>query len=172
MPCNANTLQQKRLFHVLTAFITTFASISYFAMAVGDGVSYNEITIKHTQKHFPDTVQSIFREVYWARYVDWSVTTPLLLLDLALLAGLSGANITVAIVADIIMILTGLFAALTVDESAKWGYYAIAVIAYLTIIYQLGINGRTVVQSKDSKTATFFAAIGGFTLILWTIYPM
>lgn len=156
----------------MTAFITTFAAIAYFAMAVGDGVYDNEITIKETQKHVPDTFQTIYREVYWARYVDWSVTTPLLLLDLALLAGLSGANIIVAIVADIIMILNGLFAALTSDVNAKWGYYAIAVISYLVVIYQLAINGRNVASTKDSKTATFFAAIGGFTLILWTIYPM
>lgn len=141
-------------------------------MAVGDGVSENKIIIKESQKHFPDTLQTIYRQVYWARYVDWSVTTPLLLLDLALLAGLSGANITVAVVSDIIMILTGLFAALTNDESAKWGYYAIAVIAYLVVVYQLAINGRHIAQTKDSKTATFYAAIGGFTLILWTIYPM
>ena len=141
-------------------------------MAVGDGVYLNQIIVKEPQKHVPDTEHIIYREVYWARYVDWSLTTPLLLLDLALLAGLSGANILVAVVADVIMILTGLFAALTSDVSSQWGYYTIAIIAYLTIIYQLGINGRTVVQSKDSKTATFFASLGGFTLILWTIYPM
>lgn len=141
-------------------------------MAVGDGVYYKETTIKETQKHVPDTFQTIYREVYWARYVDWSITTPLLLLDLALLAGLSGANIIVAIVADVIMILSGLFAALTTDDNAKWGYYAIAVIAYLVVIYQLAINGRNIASTKDSKTATFYAAIGGFTLILWTLYPM
>lgn len=141
-------------------------------MAVGDGVYNKEITIKETQKHVPDTFQTIYREVYWARYVDWSVTTPLLLLDLALLAGLSGANITVAVVSDIIMILTGLFAAVTSDVNSKWGYYAIGIIAYLVVIYQLAINGRNVASTKDSKTATFYAAIGGFTLILWTIYPM
>lgn len=165
-------LQQKRLFHILTAFITTFAAISYFAMAINDGVYLNKIVVKEAQKHVPDTEHIIFREVYWARYVDWSVTTPLLLLDLALLAGLSGANILVAVVADLIMILSGLFAALTSEPSSKWGYYAIAVIAYLVVVYQLAINGRHVVQSKDSKTASFFAAIGGFTLILWTVYPM
>ena len=92
--------------------------------------------------------------------------------NLALLAGLSGANILVAIVADLIMILTGLFAALTVEEGPKWGYYAMACLAYLVIIYQLAVNGRGVVQNKDKKTATFFSAIAGFTLILWTIYPM
>lgn len=141
-------------------------------MAVNDGVYLNKIVIKEAQKHVPDIERVIFREVYWARYVDWVFTTPLLLLDLSLLAGLSGANILVAVVADIIMILTGLFAALTSEPSSKWGYYAIACIAYLTVVYQLAINGRNIVQSKDSKTATFFAAIGGFTLILWTVYPM
>lgn len=71
--------------------------------------------------------------VYWARYVDWSVTTPLLLLDLALLAGLSGGHIFIAVVADIIMILTGLFAAFgSEDTPQKWGWYAIACIGMFT----------------------------------------
>lgn len=156
----------------MTAFITTFAAISYFAMAVHDGVGENKITITETNKHVPDTHTDIYREVYWARYVDWSVTTPLLLLDLALLAGLPGANILVAIVADIIMILTGLFAAFTVEEGPKWGWYAMACLAYLVVIYQLAVNGRGVVQNKDKKTAAFFSSIAGFTLIIWTVYPM
>lgn len=141
-------------------------------MAVGDGVYLNRIDITESQKHLPDTTTILYREVYWARYVDWSVTTPLLLLDLALLAGLAGGNIVVAVVADLIMILTGLFAALTNDSNHKWGYYGIACIAYLVVIYQLAINGRAVAAAKDSKTGTFFAAIGGFTLVLWTVYPM
>ena len=142
-------------------------------MAVKDGVGYNKIPIvHHSAGHIPDVTDYIYREVYWARYVDWSVTTPLLLLDLALLAGLPGANILVAVVADVIMILTGLFAAFTVPQGPKWGYYAWACIAYLVIIYQLGVNGRGVVKNKDAKTATFFSAIAGFTLILWTVYPV
>lgn len=141
-------------------------------MAVKAGTSTNVITVKHSQKHFPDTFSYVHREVYWARYVDWSVTTPLLLLDLSFLCGLSGANILVAIVADILMILTGLFAALTVPESPKWGWYAMGCLAYLVVVYQLAINGRGVVQSKDKKTATFFISIASFTLVLWTIYPV
>ena len=142
-------------------------------MAVKDGVGHNKIpSVHHTVGSFPDVTDYIYREVYWARYVDWSVTTPLLLLDLSLLAGLAGANILVAIVADVIMILTGLFAAFTVEEGPKWGWYAWACIAYLVVIYQLAVNGRGVVKNKDAKTATFFSAIAGFTLVLWTIYPV
>ena len=142
-------------------------------MASGDGIALNKIVEVHEHRHGqPDTEEIIFREVYWARYVDWSVTTPLLLLDLALLAGLSGANILVAIVADLIMILTGLFAAFGEDSSRKWGWYTFACLAYLVIVYQLAFNGRTAVAGKDNKTQAFFGAIAGFTFVLWTVYPM
>jgi len=163
---------QKRLFHVLTTFITLFATLSYFAMATGDGISWHHIVIKEVHKHVPDTREHVFRQIFWARYVDWSVTTPLLLLDLAILAGMNGANIIVAIIADIIMVLTGLFGAFGHNDTQKWGYYAMGCIAYLVIIYQLAIPGRRAVLAKDSATAKFFSSIAGFTLILWTLYPI
>ncbi|PVH74297.1 putative opsin-1 [Cadophora sp. DSE1049] len=163
---------QKRLFHVITALITTFASISYFAMATGDGNSFAHIVVKEVHKHTPDTVEHVFRQVFWARYVDWALTTPLLLLDLAFLAGMNGASITVAIVADLIMVLLGLFAAFGRTDGQKWGYYAIACIAYLVIVYQLVVPGRRAVAAKSSSTAKLFASIGGFTLVLWTLYPI
>merc|ERR1712225_192510 len=138
IPCPSS----KRLFHVITALITTFASISYFAMATGDGNSFAHIVVKEAHKHTPDTVEHIFRQVFWARYVDWALTTPLLLLDLAFLAGMNGANITVTIVADLVM------------------------------VYQLVVPGRRAVAAKSNSTAKLFASIGGFTLILWTLYPV
>lgn len=163
---------QKRLFHVITTFITTFAAISYFAMATGDGNSFAHIIVKETHNHVPDTVEHVFRQVFWARYIDWSLTTPLLLLDLAFLAGMDGASILVAIVADVIMVLLGLFAAFGKNDGQKWGYYAIACVAYLVIVYQLVISGRRAALTKNNATAKLFASIGGFTLILWTLYPI
>lgn len=164
---------QKRLFHILTTFITAFATLSYFAMATGDGNSFAHVVKRHSHKHnIPDTTQDVYRQVYWARYVDWTVTTPLLLLDLAFLAGLNGANIIVAIVADVIMVLTGLFAAYGKDGGQKWAWYAMACAAYLVVIYLLAVSGRQTVAARDNKTATFFTSIGLYTLILWTAYPI
>lgn len=167
------TPANKRFFHTITAFITTFAAISYYSMAVGDGISIRTST--YVEKHhgrIPDLTLTVQREVYWARYVDWALTTPLLLVDLSLLAGLNGADITVAVVADVIMVLTGLFAALSDDGRPRWGYYAIGCLAYLVVVWQLAVGGRATVAKKDNKTATFFYAIAGFTFILWTIYPI
>jgi bacteriorhodopsin len=168
-----NVPQSKRLYHVLTTFIVTFAALSYFAMASGHGISYHVSTEEQHHKHVPSTEHEIYRQVYWARYVDWTVTTPLLLLDLALVAGLPGANILIAIVADIIMVLTGLFASFGSEQTAqKWGWYTIACIAYLVVVWQLAYHGRNTAAAKSGKVGNFFAAIGGFTLIIWTAYPI
>lgn len=104
--------------------------------------------------------------------MDWALTTPLLLLDLSFLAGLNGANILVALVADLVMVLTGLFAAYGTSSGQKWGWYAMACVAYLVVVYQLAVPGRRAVLTKDGTTAKLFAAIGGFTLVLWTLYPI
>jgi len=163
---------QKRLFHVLTTFITAFATLSYFAMATGSGNGFSETIIKESHKHVPKTVEHIFRQVFWARYIDWALTTPLQLLDLAFLAGLSGANILVAILTDVIMVLTGLFAAYGVSEGQKWAWYAMGLVAYLVIVYLLVVPGRRAAAAKDNKTSKLFASIGGFTIILWAFYPI
>ncbi|KAF2643273.1 family A G protein-coupled receptor-like protein [Massarina eburnea CBS 473.64] len=164
---------QRRLYHVITTLITITAAISYFAMATGHGVSVHTVKVRHQNDHVPDTFTEVHRQVFWARYVDWSLTTPLLLLDLSLLAGLNGAHILIAIVADIIMILTGLFAAFGSESTPqKWGWYAIACIAYLVVIWHLAVNGRAQAQAKSQKVSSFFVAIAGFTLVVWTAYPI
>jgi bacteriorhodopsin len=115
--------QSRRLYHIITTTITIIAALSYFAMATGMGISYHHIRVREQHKHVPDTHKDVYRQVYWARYVDWSLTTPLLLLDLALLANLSGAHIVIAILADVVMILTGLFAAFGREgNGSKWGW--------------------------------------------------
>src|ERR1700753_3931799 len=88
-------------------------------MATGSGFTLNHF--RWTERHdhgVPDTYRHVHREVYWVRYVDWLLTTPLILLDLSLLAGLNGANLFSLIVANKVMVLSGLFAAMT--PSSSW----------------------------------------------------
>ena len=65
-----------RWFQTTTFFIVGIAAIAYLAMALEQG-------------YFPilREGQDMAEPFYWARYVDWIFTTPLVLLDLALLAG-------------------------------------------------------------------------------------
>lgn len=163
----------RRLYHIITTLITITAALSYFAMATDHATSYNCVRVCDHHKHVPDTYHDVCRQVYWARYVDWSITTPLLLLDLCLLAGVDGAHTLMAIAADIVMTLTGLFAAFGHERSSqKWGWYAIACVAYLTIIWHVGVHGARSVRAKGAGVRKLFGGLGAFTLILWTIYPV
>ncbi|KAF2755413.1 family A G protein-coupled receptor-like protein [Pseudovirgaria hyperparasitica] len=163
----------KRLYHVITTLITIIAALSYFAMASGHGVAIHHIKVRVEHEHAPDTFKYIDRQVFWARYVDWSLTTPLLLLDLAFLAGLSGGHILMTVVADLIMILTGLFAAFGAEDTPqKWGWYTIACIAYLVIIWHLVVNGRALAAARGGAVGKFYSSIAGFTILIWTAYPI
>jgi len=156
----------------LTTFITAFATLSYFALATGSGNSFSETIIKEGHKHVPDTYEHIFRQVFWARYIEWALTTPLILLNLALLAGLSGANILVVVLTDLILVFTGLFAAYSVSDAQKWAWFAMAIVAYLVLIYIFVVPGRRAASAKDNKTSKLYIVIGSFILIVWLLYPI
>ncbi|HMB49900.1 MAG TPA: bacteriorhodopsin, partial [Natronoarchaeum rubrum] len=61
--------ERRKKFYIVTTFITAIAFVNYLAMALGFGLT--EVTV--AGEALP---------IYWARYTDWILTTPLLLYDL------------------------------------------------------------------------------------------
>ena len=61
-------------------------------------------------------------QVYWARYVDWTFTTPLLLTHLIIFAGLAWQQWVFILLCDVGMIVTGLFGNLVTDHS-RWAWF-------------------------------------------------
>jgi bacteriorhodopsin len=153
--------------------VTTISALTYFLMATGQGVTFKETTIRHSNDHVPDTYEHLKRQVFWVRFVEWTLINPLLLINLGILSGLSGAHILMAVVANIIMNLMGLFAAFG-DEGTpqKWGNYVIAILAFLVVVWHLAVNGRGQVQAKSQKVASFYYAIAIYTIIVWAAYAV
>ncbi|KUI54547.1 Opsin-1 [Cytospora mali] len=163
----------KRVYHVITTLITIIAALSYFSMATGHGASLNCVKVRDHNDNVPDTFHEVCREVYFARYIDWALTTPLILLDLSLLGGIDGAHTLLAIAADIIMVLTGLFAAYGSERTAqKWGWYTIACVSYVFVIWHVALHGAKTVKAKGTKVVKLFGSLGLFTFIVWTAYPI
>ncbi|KAM7190424.1 opsin-1 [Naviculisporaceae sp. PSN 640] len=168
-----NVPVSKRIYHVLTTLTAIIASLSYFALASGDGEAYNCVTVRDVHKNVPDTFHEVCRQVYWARYVDWALTTPLLLVQLSLLAGIDGAHTLMAVIANVIMILTALFSAFGTHGTAQtWGWYAISCISYLFVIWHVALHGTRMVRNKGTGVSKLFGSLGLFTLVLWTAYPI
>jgi bacteriorhodopsin len=159
------------LLHILTALIATISFLSYLAMATGDGIVWRHSTVHETHRHVPDTRQEYVRQVFWARYVNWILTNPLLIVNIGLVAGLNGASLLVAVSADLIMFVSGLVATFARNER-RWVWYTIACISYLTLAYQVGFKGHRTVVNRSQRARTFFSSFSGATLIILALYPM
>ena len=161
--------------------------VSYLVMATGLGVTFVPI---HYHGHAASNYRFL-RELFYARSIDWLFTTPLLLLSLAFLSGLSPYETTLAILADVFMIVTGLFASLVParwapGERARWGFFTVSCVAFLWIWWILITNGLkgessglligreliTAAKERPRKTRGLFTLLSGMTLVLWTAYPI
>jgi len=152
---------KNRIFSYITMFITMIAAISYYVMATGGGGSIVNAPGKHAA-----------REIYWARYADWLGTTPLLLLDLALLAGLSGVDIVLISIADVGMIVTGVAAALDNGIKSRWGLYTFSCLFFLWVLYGLIITGRRTSKLRGDRVSSAYVGLSLYTVLLWTAYPV
>ena len=98
--------------------MVSVAAIAYFSM--GSNLGFTPIQVEFPRSN--PKVRGQYREIFWVRYVDWFITTPLLLMDLLLTAGMPWPTILWVILVDEIMIVTGLVGAL-VRSGYKWGYF-------------------------------------------------
>ena len=150
--------------HHVTAsfFVCAIAACAYLAMATGIGT----ITINGT-------------EIFFARYIDWVVTTPLLLLGLltvgivATAGGAAGRErsglIGFVLGADILMIVTGFVAALRNGHDDKWLWYAISCVFFLLVLWAVYGPAKEYVASEMKPLYTRLLTI---LTVLWLIYPV
>jgi bacteriorhodopsin len=117
------------------------------------------------------------------RHVDWAITTPLILFDLALLAGLPWLDIVSLLIADEAMILSSLFTVLHRGRSAwvllmimmsfskssfrfsgKWVWFIISWAFLIYVIFKVLWHGRRCTFSSlryhgNAKSADIFKKV-------------
>jgi len=146
----------KRLYHAYTCGIVGFASVAYLFMAVGEGY----IIVGEGQ---------IFQ---YARYIDWFFTTPLLLLDLAGLAGASIEDQVILVILDVLMVLAGFAGAVAEDDVATGKMWLLGMLFFLGIVYDLVIVFPASARKVGDAAAKTYGQIMWLTVILWTAYPI
>ncbi len=150
---------EQQLFYIATIFITTTAFASYLAMATGFGLT--EVVVGDRTL-----------DIYWARYADWLVTTPLLLFDLALLAGADRNTIATLVGVDVFMIVTGLVAALTPDPAFRIVWWGISSGALLFLLYILVGSLTMQARERPGDVGNLFQTLRNLTVALWVLYPV
>ncbi|KAF2010738.1 opsin-like protein [Aaosphaeria arxii CBS 175.79] len=159
--------RRDRIFHYITAAIVLVAAIAYFTM--GSNLGFTPIAVEFRRSN--PKVRGLYREIFYVRYIDWFITTPLLLMDLLLTAGMPWPTILWVILIDEVMIVTGLIGAL-VRSSYKWGYFTFGCAALFYILYQLVWEARRHSSILGDDVRRVFFYCGSLTALLWTLYPI
>jgi sensory rhodopsin len=108
------------------------------------------------------------RTVFLPRYVDWLLTTPLLLLYLTMLADAGRALLGKIVAADVVVIVAG-FAAALMSGVERFALFALGGLAFVYLAYLLVGPLTALVEGK--RTASLFRSLRNLTVILWAIYP-
>lgn len=151
---------------VIHGIVPIIAACSYFAMAVGQG----SVTLPI------EGVPGATREFYFARYVDWVFTTPLLLLALSLTAQHSGVRrhgaMAGLLLSDVMMIATALFFGLSVTSWIKWTWFLISCVAFLGVFYVLWVSYVQEVEAERDDIKANYRRNASILSVLWIGYPL
>ena len=153
---------ERQAFYIVTIFIPVIAALSYFSMAMGFGLIELQVPW-----------QEAALDIYWARYADWLFTTPLLLLDLALLAGANRNTIGTLMGLDVGMIVTGFIATvITVSQGFRVVWWGISSGFFLALLYILVSRLSAQAATQPGDVGDLFNTLRNLTILLWTAYPI
>ncbi len=160
------TDERRQKFYIATILITAIAFVNYLMMALGFGLTFIEL---------PNDPEA---PIYWARYTDWLFTTPLLLYDLALLAGADRNTIASLVSLDVLMIGTGILATLSAGSGVlsagaeRLVWWGISTAFLLVLLYFLfsSLSGR--VKDLPSDTQSTFTTLRNLVVGVWLVYPV
>ena len=169
-------IAEPALFCGIVCFI---ASVAYLCMATGHGFYVRCCD---------------GREFYYARYLDWIFTTPLMLHGIVYLGGFDNDTWTYLFFQDILMIAAGLIGS-TTCTSDKWIFFAFSMLNFIPILYYICAEMKkeldTQIYDEEGKVvqkialdstlgATVphiwfwltFKRAANLLVIVWSLYPI
>lgn len=159
----------EELHTVLHGIVPIIAACSYFAMATGQGA----IILGADAAAAGTGAGRIF---YFARYIDWTFTTPLLLVTLSMTAMHSGPKgagaIAGAVLADLLMIFTALFFGASEVPWIKWTWFLVSCIAFLGVYYVIWVSHMQANALERDDVQATYRRNAVILSVLWLIYPL
>ncbi|CAK0800990.1 unnamed protein product [Prorocentrum cordatum] len=143
---------------VNTFFVTAIAAMTYFAKSchMGDMVIKGDL-------------------VPIARYVDWITTTPLMLYELCHIAHATTPMIIMVIMSDLLMLATGIIAALMPwkpYKHLKHVWFGFSCFFYIMLLVSLQVDVGYKASKQIEVAANLFKQLEMLTIVVWSFYPI
>ena len=145
----------------IAMLIPIWSALAYMGMALGQGKTEVAGQVTH-----------------YARYLDWVVSTPLLLLSLAFTAMFyvpkderSKTLLFGLVAGDVVMVLCGLLADLSENPAARLLWFACGVGAFFSVLYVLWGPLRRIAAASDPEISGIYQKVLSMLSVLWVCYP-
>ncbi|MFD1598162.1 bacteriorhodopsin [Halobellus rarus] len=134
--------------------ITGIAAVAYLIMAFG----YGTITVAGSS-------------VEIVRYTDWLLTTPLMVLYLALLSQPGRRVIGALVAVDAVVIVAGV-AATAAGGITRYLLFGVGTLAYLVLVWLLVRTLPRRASFASTRQESAFVTLRNLTVVVWTLYPV
>lgn len=145
--------------YLVAIFIPIWSGLAYMAMALNQG-----------------KVEVAGQIAHYARYVDWIVTTPLLLLALSWTAmqfiRKDWTLIGFLMSTQVVVITTGLIADLSERGWVRYLWYTCGVAAFLVVLWGIWVPLRAKSKSQGRELAELHDKLTIYFTVLWIGYPI
>lgn len=148
------TQRRYRNYNAVLAAVTGFAAVAYLSMALGMG-----------------KVQVGDAALFLPRYVDWLVTTPLLVVYLGMLCRPERRVYGALVGVDVLVIGAGVVAGL-LPSPYSYVAYLVGCAAYVGLLYLLLVVLPRQATLRGDRVDTVFTKLRNLTVVLWTLYPV
>jgi len=151
----------QRIFHNLAIAILTTTALAYFAMAsdLGSTPIATEFRTQGT------------RAIWYVRFVEWIITTPMLLTFLFLGSGLALSDLFVVSFMGVFTFVTLLVGAL-VTSVYKWGFYVFSIAAMFYIFYEFFVPGPGTARNLGAPHLNAFRSGTGILALTFVLYEI
>jgi bacteriorhodopsin len=152
----------------LAGIVTLIAGYHYFRIFNSWDLAYTLVNGKLT------STGVAFNDAY--RYVDWLLTVPLLLIELILVMRLSRSetvskSFRLGILAAL-MIILGYPGEIAADHGGRWMWWALAMIPFIIILYELFIGLRASIAAQPDSVKGLVSTARTLTILSWSFYPL
>jgi len=151
----------ERVFHYMFTIALFTGTVAYFAMASDLGFS-----VVRTSLYRSDDASY---QMFWAKYVYWVVSWPVILIALGLISGVSWASIVFNVFLAWSWIISYLCGAFT-PSNYRWGFWAFGTTVWLILAVQTLWHGLS--SAGRVNVRRDYIILAGWLNLLWLLYPI
>ena len=151
----------EKVFHYIFSIALLVGAITYFANA--SDLAWTIVPTTNSLDY------GLTRQIFFAKYINWVVSFPAVVIALGLLSGVSWATIFYNIFLSWTWVLTYLSAAYT-TSNYKWGFYAFGTIAWVLLAVNTLTEGAR--GAKRVGVGRDHGLLAGWVNLLWLLYPV